>query len=329
MVTESPDANAQVEESSAPAETTDEAVETTVAESSPADGATEESTLSIVRDVVVDKKEEETKAASPAEGSEEGQSTDEEPNKPEQDDEKFSDVPFNKHPRFQKLLQERNDFKKDADSYRNVQTFMDNNGISAEEAAEGFVIMGMMKTDPAAAWERLKPYVQSLLTASGEVLPDDLANRVQMGEMTRDAAFEVSRSRAQLESYRNAQVFREQQAEQRRQQEYAGSLIRTAEAWEADRRAKDPNFEQKLVPLKKELAFIQMQEGKPTTLEGVQDQLKRAYAAVVLPAPITSTPQPVRPRVSPRPTMAGQGKGNAQPAPQSTLDIIRAVRGGS
>jgi hypothetical protein len=70
----------------------------------------------------------------------------------------YSDVPFNKHPRFQELLapaQQRS--RSDAVRYNNVQNFLDTQGLSAEEAADMLVIGGLMKVNPLEAWKRMQP----------------------------------------------------------------------------------------------------------------------------------------------------------------------------
>ncbi|MBI2240299.1 MAG: hypothetical protein HYU59_05785 [Magnetospirillum gryphiswaldense] len=278
--------------------------------------------LSVVRDVV-DESRADASAASPAEGSEGGQQPGDAP-KNEPDDENYSDVPFHKHPRFQHLLRKSKTYEADAVRYRNVQGFLDQNGLAAEEAADALVIAGLLKTNPAEAWSRLKPVVQSLLQAAGEVLPQDLAQRVQNGEMSQEAALEVSRSRAQVQSVQARQTFEQQRAERTQSQQRAQALYETAATWEADRRAKDPNFDAKMPLLEDALAGMQRREGVPNTPEGVRDQLKRAYDAVnARYAP----PQPQRqPRPAVRPVSGGAVAGNAQPKPKNMLDIVRANR---
>jgi hypothetical protein len=279
-------------------------------------------TLSIIRDVVDDGKKT-ADAASPAEGGETGKQPGDPAAEKPKDDENYTDVPFHKHPRFQQLLKDKKASQGDAAQYRNVQNFMETNGISADEAAEGFIIMGLMKTNPAAAWERMKPTVQKLLIAAGEVLPDDLKTRVEKGELTPDAAFEISRSKAQLNSVTHAQTFEQQRRERTQQTERENSLYTAASDWEADRQAKDPNFAAKVPQLMREVAFLQRQEGKPDTPEGVKDQLKRAYASIV-PPPVAK-PAPPRPNTRPS-SMSGQKSGNQSAAPETMLDIIRANR---
>lgn len=289
--------------------------------SSPATGENEDKDLlSVVRDVVKESRET-SDTASPAEGEDEETTGQEQ--KKQDDDENFTDAPFHKHPRFQQLLRQRNTFKQDAERYHNVERFLDQAGLTAEEAADVMTIAGLAKTDPAEAWKQVKPWVQNLLIASGEALPDELRERVQKGEMSQEAALELSRAKARNASAEAAQSFRAQQQERRQVSEHANSLRQSAQDWEADRRRKDPNFANKETAVLKEVLFLQQTEGRPNTCEGVVDQLQRAYKAVN--AALKPTPAPAQ-RQAIRPITGGQVAGNQQPSNMSTLDIIRANR---
>jgi hypothetical protein len=290
------------------------------AASSPATGETEDNLLSVVRDVVSESRGQ-ADAASPAEGAE-SEGTEQQEQK-KQDDEDYSDVPFHKHPRFQQLLRKSKAFEQDAVRYQNVVGFLDQAGLTDAEAADGLTIMGLAKTDPAEAWNQIKPWVQNLLRAAGEVLPDDLQQRVQSGEMSREAAQELSRATARAQSMQAAQSFREQQAQQRQQTEAVNSLRNTAQSWVQDRFTKDPNFATKETAVMKEVLFLQQTDGKPNTPEGVKAQLDKAYRAVnaaLKPAPVAPQRQAIRP------VTGGKVAGNQQPAATTTLDIIRANR---
>lgn len=295
------------------------------AASSPAPESEGKDTLSIVRDVVDKAVKAEPDAASRAAGDEVG---DDGASKKTDEGDEFAEVPFNKHPRFKGLVTERNtlrgeliDLKPDAERYRNVQTFLDQNGMSAEEASELLIVGSLIKTNPVAAWERIKPRIQALLVAAGEIVPDDLHPRVQAGEISHEAALELSRARAKAEAVAASQSFREQQEARRSQEAMATSLRDTAQSWVNDRTAKDPNFSAKTPLLQKEITWLQANEGRPTTPEGVKAQLAKAYKAVNetagFAAPAT-TPQarqitPVR---------GGQIAGNQRPTAKTTLDII-------
>lgn len=279
---------------------------------------------SIVRDVVAAKKASEAKAdaASPAEGQNEGQETDKKAAK-EPDDENYSDAPFHKHPRFQHLFRRMKSYEQDAVRYRNIDTFLRNNGLQSEEAAEALVIAGLLKTNSTEAWKRLKPIVQNLIIAAGEVVPDDLAPRVQAGELSREAAIEIARARASVGSMERQRQFETQQAQQRQMEAHAASLMGAAGDWEADRRKKDPNFEAKAKLLRAEVLDLQRTEGVPNTPDGVRAMLDKAYKAIVLPAPATPAPAPQAKRPVPA---SSNASGNHAPAPSSTLDVVRATR---
>jgi len=296
------------------------------AASSPATGEDDNELLSVVRDVVGARKSD---AASPAEGEEvSGQAP--EGGAKKADDENYSDVPFNKHPRFQQLLRKSKAYEQDALRYQNVERFLDDAGLTAEEAHDALQLMGLAKTNPAEAFRQIRPWLEKLVVAAGEVIPEDLRQRVQKGELTEDAALEVSRSRATTASVRAAQSFREQQ-DQRRQERTAVSDIRNAAtSWESDRQLKDPNFATKMPAIMKEVLYLQRTEGTPTDAAGVRAQLDKAYKAVN--AALKPAVQQQRPAV--RPVTGGQVAGNQRPATgggnggkeMSTLDIIRANR---
>lgn len=290
------------------------------AASSPATGENDDDLLNVVRDAVTESK---GQAASPADGGNDGQSTDDKLPK-EQDDEAYSDVPFHKHPRFQQLLRQRNGFRQDAERYQNVQTFLDQNGLSAEEAADGMVVMSLMKTNPVEAWKRVKPTIQKLLVAAGEVLPDDLRQMVAEGKMDQVAALEVSRARAGVSASETQMSFAEQQRQRRAERDTRTALGGAAGDWEANRRKKDPNFDAKFVPLQKEVLFLQRTEGVPNTPEGVKAQLEKAYKAVNEALKPVAPPPRRKPEI--KPVRGGEVAGNQRPAEQSTLDIVRANR---
>lgn len=281
----------------------------------------EEGTLSIVRDVV-SKSEEAPVAAASSANEAEGQETDaQQPTEP--DNENFSDVPFNKHPRFQQVLGKLKAAETDAQRYRNVETFIGEQGLSGDEAAELLQIGGLIKTNPVEAWKRVLPTIQQLAIAAGEVLPEDLRQRVQAGEVSREVAMDLSRQRAVTQSLTAKQEWERTNSQQRQVVELQQQIGSTVNSWESERRARDPNFEAKLPAIEREVAWIQSKEGKPRSVEGVREQLQRAYTAVSasFAAPTPAAPKPA----TKRPVTGGQVNGNVRPEPTSTLDIIEQV----
>lgn len=276
----------------------------------------EADTASIVRDVV-----DPNKAAASSASEESGRKTDDKDATKEPDNENYSDVPFNKHPRFQEVLGRLKTAETDAIRYRNVEDFIANQGLTGEEAAEMLEIAGLIKTDPVKAWAAIKPRVQQLLIAAGEVLPGDLKAKVQAGEMSREAAMEVSRNRAAMQSADVRREWEGKRAQERQQTDTRNAILGAVNSWHAERQSRDPNFEQKLPALQKEIAWLQTKEGRPDTPEGVRKQLQKAYDAVsaTYQSP-QSKPRPKRPVTS-----GQQASGSVQPEISSTLDAVRAV----
>lgn len=277
-------------------------------------------TLSIVRDVVGVK--DEAAASSATEAAKDGQQDADPATTKEPDNTDYSDVPFNKHPRFREVVTKMKAFETDAVRYRNVENFIAEQGLGAEEAADLLRIGGLMKTNPAEAWRQMQPTVENVLRAAGELLPDDLKQRVQAGQLDQDTAAELSRNRASLQSTEARQQF-EREREQSRQLENRSSQIQGAVAtWHADRTLKDPNFDAKLPALQREIVWLQSQEGKPSDPLHVQQQLQRAYDTVSA----SFTPAPVaRPKPAIRPVTGGQVASAVRPEPTNTLDIIKNV----
>jgi hypothetical protein len=293
------------------------------AESSTAKDEPEKTSLSVVRDVI-DKSRKAPDEVSSADGEE--KKVEEKATKTP-DNENYSDVPFNKHPRFRQLLQEKKASERDAHSYQNIQRFMDEKGLSAEEASEALIIGAMAKTDPRGAWDRIKPWVQSILVAAGEVLPQSLQERVQVGELSQEAALELSRAQATAQSMEAAQSFQQQLKEKRQLEARTVEIRNSAIDWESDRRIKDPNFEAKFEHIQAQIALLQRRDGVPSDPEGVRAQLSEAYKRVNATGVFTPALPPTRQRPVIQPVRGGVVSGTRVPAGASTLDIIRAHRG--
>ncbi|MDI1263865.1 MAG: hypothetical protein PS018_11470 [bacterium] len=303
-------------------------VDGAVAESSAAQtDDNDEGLLGVVRDVVKDRVEPEA-AASSADGTEPALGPDGKPLPTGPDDENFSDVPFHKHPRFQTLVRQRDSFREDAGRFNNIQSYLDENNLTSEEAANALHTFARAKIDAPGAFAELKPWLQDLLTRAGEVMPEDIKARVDKGEITVDIGMELARERAKATSHEARQGFEDQRRQRQTTTAAVQELVSTAMAWESDRKAKDPNFEAKYPLLQREVAYLQQTEGKPKDKAGVQAQLKKAYDAVnkTFKAP-AAVPSPQQKRPAIKPVTGGTVTGSAQrEKPQNTLDIVRANR---
>ncbi|MEI7837901.1 MAG: hypothetical protein WCK05_15980, partial [Planctomycetota bacterium] len=176
-----------------------------------------------------------------------------------QDDAK---LPFAHHPRFKELLNQNRDLRSskvtkeefevhraDANSYRKVTGFMDTYGLKIEDVAEGFNIMALMKTDPAAALKRLQSHYNQLQKVTGNVLPDDLREKVESGFTDEETARELARRRAIDE--RTQELARQHLADTERQHaeaikaEHRTKTLSVVADWERGIRSRDPDYDRK------------------------------------------------------------------------------------
>jgi hypothetical protein len=179
----------------------------------------------------------------------------------------YADTPFGKHPRFQKILGERKQFrdearqaqqeltqvKPQAEQYGKIDSFAKEFGISAQEMTESFRIMMLVKTDPTKAREVLAGHLARLDEVTGHKLPADLQKEVDDGVITEARARELSlaRGKASIASKQTqqtqAQLNQERQDTQQREQ--AGKAVQVATARksavrEVEKRllAEDPDY---------------------------------------------------------------------------------------
>jgi len=165
-------------------------------------------------------------------------------------------VPFHKHPRWQeklkserewkaraeKLEAEATSYKSAAEQYRLIEQNVKAAGLNEQEFGAGFQIMAAMKRDPAEALELLKPYYQALQMAVGEVLPDDLRQRVEDGLTDEETAKEAARLRSQAALVKQQR----EEIEQRRQsdsvQATQTAIAGAVHTWKETVAKADPDF---------------------------------------------------------------------------------------
>jgi len=192
--------------------------------------------------------------------------------------------PFHEHPRWKKVVGERDEAKRqvqeltaDAVSFRQVRDYMASNSLTADEVKQGFAIMAALKNNPAQAWEMLQPTIHGLGVFLGHDLPADLKQKVEEGMVDEATARETARLRnvSQFEQQRSqAQVQRQQQsANEQHMTRVAGSV----DQWVAAQAGSDPDFK-RVEPL---LAGMVLQKQREWQAQG-KNFLASEQAAVQL-----------------------------------------------
>ena len=211
-VENAPEPSTGVQDVDAQSTVAPEATEAEQSQPSSDEGESSESLLSVLEDVVkptepeAEASEEQAEAPPAVAEDESVQEPVDVRLEQSEDNEDFKDVPFNKHPRFRQVIQERKEFKQQAEEFREksgqfdqVIDFMNENQLTPDEMAEGMKIMALMKNDPMAAQEAMKPHLDMLGRYSGEVLPEDIQTRMNEGYIDQETATELAQARMQNE----------------------------------------------------------------------------------------------------------------------------------
>lgn len=226
-------------------------------------------------------------------------------------------LPFHNHPRWKEMIQERDQLKPAAEQYQKITTFMNNNSLSTEEMAEGMQVMALMKNDPVNAYKRLKGYLDNLAPVVGEVLPDDIRQKVDDGFIDEDSAKELARLKAERDFH--SQRYLEQQSRQERQvaEQNQKAMYESVATWEQAEKAKDPDWSAKYEMVMDRVKSL-LAEKQPTNAQEAVEVARRALADV------NSRLRPLAGRsANLRGPTSSLSSANTRPAPRSLEDVVR------
>ena len=304
-------------ESSPVSETGEEAASPTAADE------TEDELLAVVQSAVAGEEAEEpgsspeSDEAVPEEGAtDDADSEGEIPSADDADDD-YEDVPFNQHPRFKELIAEKNELKPMADNYRQITDFLSTNNVSADEAAEGFKIMALIKNDPVAAREALQPWIDDLDLYAGNRFPDDIREKYEQGHLDEAAAQELTRSRMASELAQGQQALMQEQLTQRDQQARLDDLAAVVTDWEDRRKQSDPDYSLKQDEMDDRVKALVSEFGQPQDAGQAIQLVEAAYEAVNA-RHAARLPQ----KKAVRTASGGNPAGNPAADPASVLEVI-------
>lgn len=298
------------------------------AESSPVESETEADLLSVIQDAA--QPEEEPESHSETEEVEreevEAVSTEGEADvELAEQEEDYSNLPFHKHPRFKELVQQRNEARESAEKFDVMQNYLADNNLSGEEAAVGLDIMAKMKSDPMAALEALKPYVQQLSQAAGIVMPQDIQTRVDDGYLDENAGRElaIARAEAARQKQHNEQMVQRQQMQT--QQDHIDYLAETVTNWEENARSNDPDYDLKEDLIDARVRAMIAERGQ--TAQNPQEAIQLAQSAYDQVNEKFNAKFGNRPPI--KTASGGKLGGSPAPEPQSLQEAIAAAMGNS
>lgn len=209
----------------------------------------------------------------------------------------------------------------DAGHYRQFVDFLDTNGINQDEANELFEIGALMKTNPFKALELITPHFNTLLEITGNVLPPDLVQQVNAGYMTKAAAVELSRARAQGRVLPAVQQETQQRREVRQQGQTVAQMQSAIGAWEQKWSTSDPDYSVKkdrvLDRLELMLARAQRENKLPQTVEQAVELANKAKKDV------EAELRQFKPKKPVKMVDGGGGSSSHEADPKDTKDVIR------
>lgn len=158
--------------------------------------------------------------------------------------------------RIQQLLQERHGWEEKASAasekasrFDQIVGFAEVNRLSNEDVAATFEIAALMKNEPDKAYEKVLPIFLHLSKLTGNVLPPDVQEKVNLGYLPEQDARELVRLKTQTLLSQERHAEQEKRAESERQLAAQQAIVTeatnaTAE-WEAKRSATDPDWSSK------------------------------------------------------------------------------------
>lgn len=136
-----------------------------------------------------------------------------------------------------------------AESFDRMSTFVREQNLDAEGVDTALNIASLIRNNPTKALEQLTPIVERLRALTGHVLPDDLAEDVRLGFVTKPRAEELARAQAQARLIESREAERQQRAEQDRQRSTLNEQVaagqRASSEWYAEQQTKDPDYKSK------------------------------------------------------------------------------------
>lgn len=275
--------------------------------------------LAIVQDAVKPKADPEN-SGSEGEAAKPGEDpkTDTDPNaqaEPETDptDDELKALAPRTRKRIEKLLKQRGEARAEAETlkpaaalWQQFDGYLKQNDLAAEDVN---LLLGVGATlrrgDFKGFLEGVMPYVTAARQHLGLDVTPDLQAKVDAGEMTLEAATELSIARmtnSRLEAQAKQQTTEQQQAQQREAHQRTAASIKTAvETWESGVRSRDPDYAKKMATVNRVSQALIAQHGQPMTVEAAVELAQRAYdetntmlkGMIPAPSPSRSTPKAI------------------------------------
>lgn len=215
-----------------------------------------------------------------------------------------------------------------------VTTYLRNADIGKDDFLMGLELMAAMRRgDFRMFYEGVKPYMKLCEEYLGVALPEDLAQQVNQGQMTTQAAMMYSKERmdramAQTNAARQQQALQHQQQSyqqtfaQQQKQQLAMSVRDTVDKWETNLLRSDPDYKMKQPAVQNTIHSVMSEQGPPQSpahaLAIANESLRRVNEQYRAWAPQR------RPTYR-SPSSTGRTAG-AAPEPKNLMEVVQFTR---
>jgi len=246
--------------------------------SSSTESETEADLLSVVQSAIDNGETAETESQSVEEETEDVQT--DTPLTEESEKEVLDNVPLHLQPRFKEVIAEKNEYKRGHEQYEKIQSSLKEMKLSAEETAQGLSIMGLMKSNPQAALEALQPIINNLQQVTGQIIPNDIQQKIEDGYMDEDVGKELARTRADVQIQKNANQQMLSEQEQMKTRSEVNVLAQSVTNWEKNVRKTDPDFDFKQDEIDDRVSALVRERGRPNNSDDAVALAQEAYDTV-------------------------------------------------
>lgn len=184
-------------------------------------------------------------------------------------------LPFHNHPRWKEVQSELKEAKPAAEEYRKITSFMQSQGLTNQEVAEGFQIMALMKNNPAEAHKRISEYKSRLDAFVGDKLPDPIREKVDNGSIDPETAKEYAALLAQRQLEQQRAEYQQVELARQSQDGMRNAVVN----WEQQKKAKDPEWSTKEALITDRVRSLMASE-QPNTAEQAVALVERAYSQI-------------------------------------------------
>lgn len=136
----------------------------------------------------------------------------------------------------------------------------------------------MKKGDLFAARDKLMPYVQAIVEATGGVLPKDLEDAIKAGQLSEQHARELAEARSRTVLNQHQSTVQEQERGQVAAHQFLGQVVNSVNEWEQGKRRSDPDWSLKAPEIRAALELAILKGAQP---KSPQEAIQMAEKALI------------------------------------------------